>query len=207
MASSLPVIASNWNGYRDLVVHGKTGLLVQCRDMLKGQQQPDALDKLFKLGLQNYDSTVGLRSLGVVLDNAALEKALNDLLSAPEQCAAMGEAGRERIESIFSWRVVSEQYRQLWGELEERRTSARLHSNERFWPMPHTARLFGAHGSDAPSKGPWWLAEQCSDPYLLTDSMQICFLQQLLPVTHWRTWQKIYKPNAKQTDDGWRTMI
>ena len=30
MASSLPVIASDWNGYRDLVLHGSTGWLVPC---------------------------------------------------------------------------------------------------------------------------------------------------------------------------------
>ena len=74
MASSLPVVASDWNGYRDLVLHGSTGWLVPCRDLLQEQHQPDALDRRFSLGLQDYDSTVGLRSLGVVLDHAALEK-------------------------------------------------------------------------------------------------------------------------------------
>ena len=127
MASSLPVVASDWNGYRDLVLHGRTGWLVPCRDLLQVQPQPDGLDRRFSLGLQDYDSTVGLRSLGVVLDHNALEKALGDLLAAPERCTAMGEAGRERIESVFAWRVVSQQYRELWSELGERRASAHLH--------------------------------------------------------------------------------
>ena len=35
MASSLPVVASDWNGYRDLVLHGSTGWLVPCRDLLQ----------------------------------------------------------------------------------------------------------------------------------------------------------------------------
>ena len=55
MASSLPVVASDWNGYRDLVVHGSTGFLVPCRDLLQMQPLPDALDRRFSLGLQ--DST------------------------------------------------------------------------------------------------------------------------------------------------------
>ena len=76
MASSLPVVASDWNGYRDLVLHGSTGWLVPCKDLLQVQSQPDWLDRRFSLGLQDYDSTVGLHSLGVVLDHAALEKAL-----------------------------------------------------------------------------------------------------------------------------------
>ena len=182
MASSLPVVAGDWNGYRDLVVHSSTGWLVPCRDVLQAQHQPDALDRLFSLGLQDYDSAVGLRSLGVVLDHVALERALGDLLAAPKRCAAMGEAGRERIESVFSWRVVSEQYRDLWSELGQRRATARLNGDAQSWPMAHAARLFAAHASAPPSAGPWWLDHQGSDPNLLTDRMQTCFLQQLIPM-------------------------
>ena len=94
----------------------------------------------------------------------------------------MGEAGRERVESVYSWRVVCEQYKELWLELSERRASARLEGNTPPWPMAHAARLFAAHASAPPSAGPWWLAEQGSDPYLLTDTMQTCFLQQLVPI-------------------------
>ena len=182
MASSLPVVASDWNGYRDLVLHGRTGWLVPCRDLLQVQPQPDGLDRRFSLGLQDYDSTVGLRSLGVVLDHTALEQALSDLLTAPDRCTAMGEAGRKRIESVFAWPVVAGQYRELWSELGERRASARLQGNAHPWPMAHAARLFAAHASAPPSAGPWWLAEQGSDPDLLTDKMQSCFLQQLIPI-------------------------
>ena len=182
MASSLPVVASDWNGYRDLVLHGTTGWLVPCRDLLRVQSQPDALDRRFGLGLQDYDSTVGLRSLGVVVDHSSLEKTLGNLLAAPELCAAMGEAGRRRIESIFSWCVVTEQYRELWSELSERRASAHQKGHAHPWPMAHAARLFAAHAGAAPSAGPWWLDQQGSDPSLLTDTMQTCFLQQLIPV-------------------------
>ena len=183
MASSLPVVASDWNGYRDLVVHGSTGWLVPCRDLLQKQFQPDALDRSFSLGLQDYDSTVGLRSLGVVVDHDALEKALGDLLDSPERCADMGAAGRERIERIFAWNVVTMQYRELWNELEERRKSASLNGNAHPWPVANTASLFATHAGSPPSEGPWWLAEQGSDPVLLTDAMQTCFLQQLMPIS------------------------
>ena len=36
MANSLPVVASDWNGYRDLVMQGSTGLLVPCRESTPG---------------------------------------------------------------------------------------------------------------------------------------------------------------------------
>ena len=140
------------------------------------------MDRRFSLGLQDYDSTIGLRSLGVVLDHDGLEKALGDLLDSPERCAAMGEAGRRRIETDFAWRVVSKQYRELWIALEERRASAR-NNDVHPWPMAHTARLFGTHAGAPPSAGPWWVAEEGSDPNLLTDTMQTCFLQQLIPIS------------------------
>ena len=182
MASSLPVIASDWNGYRDLVVHGSTGWLVPCRDLLQVQHQPDSLDQHFSLGLLDYDSTVGLRSLGVVIDHLALEKSLNILLSDPARSAAMGEAGRIRIENVFTWHTVSEQYRELWGELSEQRASARLHGDSHPWPMAYAARLFSGHAGAQPSSGPWLLTEQGSDPYLLSDTMQTCFLQKLISI-------------------------
>ena len=183
MASSLPVVASDWNGYRDLVVHGSTGWLVPCRDLLQVQRQPDALDRRFNLGLQDYDSNVGLRSLGVVLDHVALEKALKRSIGRSENAALPWEKrGRERIESVFDWRVVSKQYRELWSELDERRASARQHGDAHPWPMAHTARLFATHASGPPSsRGPGgWPSS--SDPNLLTDAMQTCFLQQLMPI-------------------------
>ena len=182
MASSLPVVASDWNGYRDLVVHGSTGWLVPCRDLLQEQTKPDALDRHFSLGLQDYDSSVGLRSLGVVLDHSALERSLDNLLADPERCTAMGEAGRMRIESVFSWDVVSGQYRKLWRELSERRASAQREDDSFPWPMAHAARLFAGHAGAPPSAGPWWLTEECSDPCILTDTMQACFLKQLIPI-------------------------
>ena len=94
----------------------------------------------------------------------------------------MGETGRERVESNFTWRVVSDQYRELWSELGERRASAHLDGNAQPWPMAHAARLFAAHAGAPPSAGPWWLSMDGSDPNLLTDIMQTCFLQQLIPI-------------------------
>ena len=40
MASGLPVLGSDWDGYRDLVVHGETGFLVPTR-MVRGATTRD----------------------------------------------------------------------------------------------------------------------------------------------------------------------
>ena len=65
--------------------------------------------------------------------------------------------------------------------MSERRASARHEEDSYLWPVAHAARLFAGHAGAPPSAGPWWLSEQGSDPSLLTDTMQTCFLQQLVP--------------------------
>src|SRR5262249_13379848 len=52
-ASGLPVVASDWNGYRDLVVVGRTGLLVPTQ-MLPGATATATARLL--LGEGNYDN-------------------------------------------------------------------------------------------------------------------------------------------------------
>ena len=180
MASSLPVIASDWNGYRDLVQHGHTGWLVPCRDQLKTQSKPTEIDQQFGLGLKDYDSTVGLHSLGVVVDHQALELALKRLLESPEQCKDMGEAGAKRIQTYFNWNHVCKQYRELWKELNEVRSHNAGTEPKQFWPMATSARLFGNHAHQVPWKGPWVISRESTSPQILNDTMQNHFIGPII---------------------------
>ena len=78
MATGLPVIATHVGGNADLVLHGKTGLLVPA-------DSPDAL-----------------------------AEALDNLATAPERAAAMGRAGRARVEARFSLQGMVETYQALY---------------------------------------------------------------------------------------------
>ena len=180
MASSLPIIASDWNGYRDLVQHGHTGWLVPCRDLLKNQSKPNTIDQQFALGLKDYDSMVGLHSLGVVLDHQALEVALNDLLRSPQRCQTMGEAGAARIQTQFHWNHVCQQYRDLWKELNQQRNHSEKAETQPCWPMATSARLFGNHARQKPWEGPWEISQECTDPLVLMDTMQTCCLEPII---------------------------
>ena len=148
MASELPVVASDWSGYRDLVMEGQTGRLIPTATATVGV---DDLDRQFRLGLLGYDRMVGLRSIRVVVDPQALLEALTELQQQPEQREAMGRAGRARLDTKFSWPVVAEQYRQLWVELRDRRLAA---EPQRPWPSPSTSRLFGGFPSKRLALGP-----------------------------------------------------
>ena len=72
--------------------------------------------------------------------------------------------------------------------------------------MAHAARLFDSHAGAPPSEGPWWLDLQGSDPKLLTDTMQTCFLQQLIPIPSLASLaDKASRTNAKRAEQ-WLTI-
>ncbi|MBM5784434.1 MAG: glycosyltransferase family 4 protein [Cyanobacteria bacterium K_DeepCast_35m_m1_288] len=192
MAAELPVVASDWNGYRDLVEHGSSGFLIPTADPLVNADptRPDALELRYRLGLLNYDQLVAQRSLAVVVDAHALEKALEQLVEQPQRRAAMGVQGRQRLEQRFSWAVVAGQYRQLWRELAERRRQALAtgpKKAQQTLQAPQT-RLFGHYATMALPRGPWRRGAQAAS--VLLEPMQAGTMREwcgqgLPELVHW----------------------
>ena len=118
MASGLPVVASDWNGYRDLVVDGTTGLLVPTR-MLPGATA-DTTSRLL-LGEINYEQFLAQCSQATVVDVPATADAFVRLLSDANLRRRMGEAGRQRLLDRFTWGRVIRAYECLWREQEAER--------------------------------------------------------------------------------------
>jgi len=177
MASSLPVVVSDWNGYRDLVESGVSGLLVACQDILSSQSNADAIERDYRLGLMDYDSFVGLRSLGVCIDHRGLTQALESLCSQSNHRREMGEKAHKRLEQKFSWSVVSRQYRDLWNELNSRRQKAAIASQRALpWPTSHSGRLFNGYSHGSFPRGPWRLHPSCTDANILRGTMQRSFI-------------------------------
>ncbi|WP_341540076.1 glycosyltransferase family 4 protein [Pseudodesulfovibrio tunisiensis] len=112
-AFGLPVVASDYDGYRDIVVHGETGLLVPTL----GPARTDDLDPLAPLLFDNqYHLLLAQRT---AVDVPGLASALIRLIRFPELRQAMGMAGRKRVEAHFSWDSVVEQHEILWDRLRE----------------------------------------------------------------------------------------
>ena len=132
---------------------------------------------------------VGLHSLGVVIDHQALEAAIDNLLTSQEQCQAMGVAGEERVKALFHFNHVCKQYRELWLELKVRRQKETCGNSNKIWPMASAARLFANHASNGAWEGPWQINDHCTDPSILIDKMQSCFINQIMAMMHYKSFQ------------------
>lgn len=136
-AFGLPTVASEYDGYRDILVHGETGLLVPT---IGPDETPDA----DLLAPAIYDNQYHLLlSQRTVVEIPPLAAALKRLVESPGERRAMGEAARKRVLENFTWPVVIEQYIALWDRLWEQPVDA-----EPLRDIPHPqampfGRLFG----------------------------------------------------------------
>ncbi len=110
-AMELPVVASDFDGYRSLVLHERTGLLVPT----VGLVESTLLDSLGHVLLDNQHHL--LAAQGLAVDVPALAQAIRMLAMSPKLRAVMGRAGRKRVTEEFTWESIVRRYVDLWDEL------------------------------------------------------------------------------------------
>ncbi|MBT3558825.1 MAG: glycosyltransferase [Rhodospirillales bacterium] len=128
MAAGIPVVVSDWDGYRETVNDGVHGFTVPTW-MPGGGNGEDLiiapeLDVLNSADDHVYDRYCGNVSQATVVDVDACADALSMLCSDDDKRHAMGEAGRVRAGEMYDWQVVIAQYQDLWEDLEARRARA-----------------------------------------------------------------------------------
>ncbi len=113
MASGVPQVLADWDGYREAVEHGKTGFLVPtmwsaCDDDIAHQS-----------GIYDDYNLMDHYALAqsVVIDLRAYQQAFQALLDNPALHAAMGAASRLRALAHYSPSVIVEQHESLWERL------------------------------------------------------------------------------------------
>lgn len=124
MASGLPVVVSDWDGYRYTVRDGQEGFLIPT---LGGPPEglPTDLVGEHVFGLKSYQQYVGIIAQHTAVHVGRAADALTQLIRSPDLRRRMGEAGRRRIRDTFDWSVVAPQYAALAAELTAiRRASA-----------------------------------------------------------------------------------
>ena len=134
MAAGLPVVVSDWDGYKDTVRDAVDGFRVPTLMPAKGLGTDLALRHA--LEIDTYDMYCGHACSLVAVDVAATAQAFSSLFASSPLRLQMGEAGRQRARELYDWSVIIPQYEALWGELTEIRKaqSGALPSLAHPWP-------------------------------------------------------------------------
>jgi len=122
MAAGLPVVVSDYDGYRESVRDGVDGMCVPTAQPGPGAGAETGF--LYDTGFIPYPVFTATTSQSTAVDIAACTEALVHLISNPEARAAMGAAGRARAAEIYDWRHVVKAHQSLWTALAEIRQSA-----------------------------------------------------------------------------------
>ena len=111
MASGLPVVCSDWDGYMATVRHGKTGFRVptywmECdADICTYAPVSHMLYNQFYLSQSiSFDVKYMANALSLLIDNDGLR-------------SKMGSQARQHVLETYDWKVVIHRYIELWEEL------------------------------------------------------------------------------------------
>ena len=151
MAAELPCIVSDWNGYKDLVKDNKTGYLIPTKYAVGSDELINKVDIDYKTEKISFDYMIGLKSMKTVIDEDALINKLSLLINNKELREYMGINGKKRWNELFNWKVVSNQYRELWANLKEKREASEKSSSSRYF-HPSIDYLFKEYPTETYNK-------------------------------------------------------
>ncbi|WP_052003082.1 glycosyltransferase family 4 protein [Microvirga sp. BSC39] len=121
MAAGLPVVVTNWDGYKDTVRNGIDGFAVPTMAAPPGAGQH--LATRHALEVDTYDSYIGQASTAIAVDVDATAAAFERLAADPDLRHRMGANGAARAREHFDWKVIVRAYEELWQELAALRTA------------------------------------------------------------------------------------
>ena len=141
MLSSLPVIATDWSGHRDIVAHGETGLLV---DTWIDDSEKNEMALMATLGREfKFEGYMAERTF---FDVQGMCDAMRLFIEEPSTRNRMGAAGRQRAIAQFSADVLMPKFKSMWEEqLSQARDSfqelARIDIPSAFASFPRSSRI------------------------------------------------------------------
>ena len=127
MASGLPVIVSDWNGYKETVRDEIDGYKVKTISVSPGSGMDLAYNHM--INSINYDLYIGLSAQRVAVDINDLILKLKILVTDKNKRLEMGNNARKRAISSYDWKVVLNQYIDLGNELDKLRINSKIKKN------------------------------------------------------------------------------
>jgi len=177
MAAGLPVVVSDWDGYKDTVRDGVDGVRIPTL-------MPDAgfgrdLASRHALGTDTYDMFAGHTCSLVAVDIDAAAQAFHRLFASPSLRRQMGDAGRQRAREVFDWQTIIPRYEQLWAELAVMRKELAPAQSAPKHPWPARMDPFDAFSSFPTHRLTPQTRLALADPDLASAERRVAELSQL----------------------------
>lgn len=133
MASSLPVVVSDWNGYKESVRDGIDGFKIPTLMPEGGLGNDLAIS--YAMDINNYDHYVGKISAFISVDVDRAADKFDQLINSEDLRHKLGSNARKRAVERYDWKTIIPQYESLWVELgEEREKSFTQSQPKASWP-------------------------------------------------------------------------
>lgn len=134
MAAGLPVVVSDWDGYKDTVRDGVDGFRIPT--LMPQAGLAGDLAHRHALEIDTYDMYCGQTCSLIAVDVEATAHAFIKLFNSPELRQKMGISGRQRAREIYDWAAIIPQYEDLWAKLNDIRKAEapKLQSLQHPWP-------------------------------------------------------------------------
>lgn len=113
MAAGLPVVVSDFDGYRDLVQEDVHGYRIPTTWLPLSERLAD-LRGILEPTLSSFYA-----AQSVVLDDEIFVRRLRDLIDDPSLRLRLGDAGRAQAQQRFHWRSIIAAYETLWEVLKK----------------------------------------------------------------------------------------
>ena len=117
MASGLPVLVSDWNGYKYTVRDNVDGYRVKSYSLGNGYGNDIAYRHM--MNTIDYDNYIGMSVQRVAIDIKDCINKLSELIKNKEKRLEFGDNGKKRIREKYDWPVILKQYEDLSEELNQ----------------------------------------------------------------------------------------
>ena len=145
MAAGLPVVVSDWDGYKDTVRDGVDGFRIPT--LMPQAGLGGDLANRHALEIDTYDMYCGHTCSLVAVDVPAAAAAFEKLFNSPELRRQMGEAGQKRAQQVYDWKTIIGQYEALWATQTELRIAGAKDLKPLAHPWPARMDPFHAFAS------------------------------------------------------------